>query len=412
MHRYLLALTTAQLLCTAWSTSSSADDWSNWRGPRHDGVSLEADWNNDWKSKPPRQAWKVNVGTGFSTVSVVGDRLYTMGNRAHGDANQPHDIVSCLNAKTGKVIWEHAYACKFVDGFHEGGPGATPTVDGDRLYTLSRRGHLFCLSAADGEVKWSKNLLDDLGIKLGEWGMTCSPLVLGEKLIIDAGRIVAYDKQSGKQLWQSKTYRHGYGSPVAFHKNGKAQLTVVNNDALVVADAASGTIVAEHPWETRFVTTSATPVMVDDKIFVSSGYNVGCALLQLNEGELEEVYFSRLMRNHFNNSVLYKGTLYGMDGNSHNARNVQVVAMNAATGRVQWSHRGYGCGSLTIAGDKLLVLSDDGTLALAEATTEKYTELASIEVLNGRCWTVPVLANGRIYCRNADGDLVCLDVSK
>jgi len=391
--------------------SLAGRDWPNWRGPAHDGISRETGWNSDWANRPPKQLWKTNVGTGFSSVSVVGHKLYTMGNRRHGNEDEPHDIVSCLNTDNGDVIWEHAYPCEFSDQYHEGGPGATPTVDGDCVYTVGRRGHLFCLSADDGAVHWSKMLTEDLGVEMPEWGFTCSPMILGDKLIVEAGRTVAYDKTSGRKLWQTKMYRPGYGSPVAFEHAGQTVVAVFNNDALVVLSAANGDVLNEYPWETSYVTTSATPIVHGDKIFISSGYNTGCALLQLESGNMKEVYRNRRMSNHFNNSVLYEGTLYGMDGNSHSARNVRLVAMDFDTGRVHWSERGFGCGSLTIAGDKLLVLSDDGDLTIASASAKQFSESARLDVLDGRCWTVPVLAHQRIYCRSAAGNVVCVDVS-
>lgn len=385
-------------------------DWPNWRGPRHDGISRETNWRSDWDSRPPQRLWKTNVGTGFSSVSVVGDRLFTMGNRPHPESGEPHDFVFCRSTETGEAVWEHSYPCEFTDGYHEGGPGSTPTVEGELVFTLGRRGQLFCLQSATGAVVWSQNLADDLGVEMGEWGFTCSPLVLGEKLLVEAGRTAAYDKRTGERLWQTKKFRPGYGSPVPFQHQGETLIAVLNNDALVVLRASDGTILDEYPWETSYVTTSATPIVSADTLFISSGYNKGCALVRLEGGQLKYVYENRLMRNHFNNSVLYDGKLYGMDGNSHSARLVQVVCMDWATGRVHWSERGFGCGSLTVAGDKLLILSDDGQLAVAEASPKQYRELGRVQALRGRCWTVPVLAHGRIYCRNAAGNVVCLEV--
>lgn len=174
--------------------------------------------------------------------------------------------------------------------------------------------------------------------------------------------------------------------------------------------AADGSEVAQYPWETQFATTSTTPLVHEDTIFISSGYGRGCALLKWNGEKLEEVYDNKNMANHFNNSVLYEGHLYGISGNTHVARLGTIVCMEHATSEVKWSHRGYGVGSLLISSGKCLVLSDSGELVCCEASPEGYKELAKARILDGLCWTVPVLVSGRIYARNSRGDLVCVEL--
>lgn len=385
-------------------------DWPNWGGPQHNHVSRESGWRMDWENRPPKKLWQRNVGTGFSSVSVVGDRLYTMGNQAADGRRQEH--VYCLNTDTGDVLWEHTYPGELVDNLHVGGPGSTPTVDQGRVFTLGREGQLFCFNATTGDVVWQKELSEDLGVPTPEWGFTCSPLVVGEKLIIQAGRTVAYNKATGEKIWQTKLYRPGYGSAVHFEHGGRQFIAVLHNDGLLVVSADDGGEVDIYPWDTSYVTTATTPIVSGDSIFISSGYNKGCALVNLSDGELQYEYENRLMRNHFNNSVLYEGNLYGMDGNSHSARNVKLVSMDFATGRVHWRERGFGAGSVTIADGKLIVLSDDGELVIAPATPDAFKPLARFRALEGQCWTVPVLARGRIYCRSSAGELVCLDVGR
>jgi outer membrane protein assembly factor BamB len=197
---------------------------------------------------------------------------------------------------------------------------------------------------------------------------------------------------------------------VAFEHAGETLITVLNNDGLLVVRAKDGSLVAEHAWETDYVTTAATPIVFEDKIFISSGYGRGCALLQLKDGKLDLVYSNRNMCNHMNNCVLFEGHLYGFDGNSHNPRTVQLTCMDFGTGKVDWKRRGLGCGSLLLSNGKLLLLSDEGELVIATAQPNKYEDIAHAQVIEGRCWTVPVLSHGRLYCRNADGAVVCVDL--
>ena len=413
LHRPPTAVLPAVLLLLiAAAGAQTPGDWPNWRGPHYDGISRESDWSDDWNDRPPQRVWQARVGTGFSSVSVSAGRLYTMGNSAGGEDGRRTDFVYCFNAATGELIWQHQYRCVLVDNLHAGGPGATPTVDGPRLYTIGREGQLHCLQTSDGKVIWSKDLVAELGVDMPDWGFTCSPLVLGDKLIVEAGRTAAYDKATGKRLWQTAAYRPGYGAPVAFQHNGRSLLAVLNNDALLIVAADDGAEIAKYPWKTSYVTTSTTPIVQGDEIFISSGYNQGCALLRLADDELQFVYENRTMRNHFNNSVLLDGKLYGMDGNSHSSRNVRLICMDWKTGKLHWSRRGFGCGSLVAADGKLIVLADDGRLHVAGAKPQDYDELGSVKALGGLCWTVPVLAHGRIYCRNAAGDVVCLALPK
>ncbi len=381
-------------------------DWPRWRGPMADGISRETTWRDNWNDQPPQVLWRAELGKGYSSFAVSDGRVYTMGH------NNGRETVWCFDAATGKVLWSHSYPGSLNDNLHTGGPAATPTVDGDRVYTLGKDGQLHCLDAGSGKVLWRQELTDLLDVDVPEWGFSCSPLVVGEKLIVDAGRIVALNKNNGQVIWQTERHRAGYGSPVAFEHAGTPLVAVFNNDALLALRLADGSQVARQNWTTDFVTTAATPIVDGDRIFISSGYKTGCAMYQLADGQLRQLYRNRTMCNHMNNCVLWQGHLYGFDGNSHNARNVRLVCMDAATGQEKWAHRGLGCGSLMVANGKLLILSDDGYLVLAAASPAGYQELARTKVLDATCWTVPVLAQGRIYCRNDQGQTVCVDVRK
>jgi outer membrane protein assembly factor BamB len=246
---------------------------------------------------------------------------------------------------------------------------------------------------------------------LPEWGFASSPYILGDQLIVQGGRVVSYSKSTGEKNWQTNRHSAGYGSVASFEWKDETLLAVLDCDGVRIIQAADGAPVDFYEWESPFQTNSTTPIVRDGLIYISSGYNVGCGLFRLDDNRrLVRLYSNRDMRNHFNNSIVLDGFLYGFDGNSNLGRVVQLTCMNFATGEVAWQTRGLGCGSLMIADGKLLILSEDGRLVLARATPQKYEELTRSEFLEGRCWTVPVLLDGRVYGRNAAGRLVCVQL--
>ncbi|MCH2202343.1 MAG: PQQ-like beta-propeller repeat protein [Fuerstiella sp.] len=386
------------------SSHGAAGDWPTWMGPNLNGISRESGWSTDWPDSGLAQVWSREIGIGFSSVSIVDELLYTMG---HSGGKE---TVWCLHAESGDVVWKQSYNAERNSNLYEGGPGSTPTVDGNFVYTLSVDGLLACFNRKTGDVIWERDLQRELDVGLHEWGFNSSPLILRQQLIVQGGRVVSFDKTTGRKNWQSQRHRAGYGSVRAFSHRGETLLASLDCDGLRISTAQDGDLVAFEEWKSPFGTNSTTPIVAGDMIYISSGYNVGCGLFRLGDGELREVYRSRRMRNHFNNSILLDGYLYGMDGNSNLGRVVTLTCMNYQTGEVRWKHRGPGCGSLMIANDRLLILSEDGILIVAEATPDDYIELARSPFLEGRCWTVPVLLDGRVYGRNAAGNLKCVQL--
>lgn len=394
------------------ASSESGPGWPNWMGPKHDGVSADATWSTEWPADGLPEAWRKEIGIGFSSVAIRNGRLITMGHRKGDDESESVDIVYCLNVRDGKTIWTHEYAAKIGANLYEGGPGATPTIDGDHVYTLGKQGQFFCLALVDGTVVWETNLASDLGVPVPEWGFNSSAYVAGDDLLLEAGRVVSYDKLTGQKQWQSDKHPAGYGCVRPITVDGQTMLVSLDCESVRLTDPADGSELDAYPWKSPFRTNSTTPIVSGDSFFVSTGYQVGCGLFRIVNRKLELVYDHREMRNHFNNSILLNGHCYGFDGNSNLGRLVQLKCLNFETGEIQWEQSKLGCGSLMIAGKRLVILSEDGRLVIAEATAEAFIELASAPILSGRCWTVPVLLDGRIYARNAAGTLVCVELPK
>ena len=405
---------TAPVSARAVSAARTTDlDWPRWRGVRYDGIVRDVKVPVDWPAAGPPKLWEASIGVGFSSVAIADGKLYTMGSVADDDQGQHLEVISCLAVESGDIVWQHRYPGKLVDILHEGGPATTPTIHDGRCYTIGKEGQFICLDAATGAVHWQRSLTDDLGVKMPTWGFSCSPLVLGDRVIVEAGRTAAYDINSGEPVWQTDAYRPAYTSPVPFThpETGTTLIASLNNDALLVVDAENGEELAQSAFTTPHATTACTPIIKDDTIFISSGYKRGCTLLEFDGSSLNRRYDNKNMCNHMNSCVMHEGSLYGFDGNSHSRRTAMLKCIDHATGEVHWKKRGYGVGSVLLVGDRLLALSDEGQLLVVPATPEQCEIEAEAQVIDGKCWTVPALCHGRLYVRNAAGRLVCLDVN-
>lgn len=378
--------------------SANASDWPHWRGPDFNGISKETGWSANWTT-PPKQLWKAKVGTGFASVSVSQGRTYTTGNASD------QDTVFCFDATTGAEVWKHSYAAKLDPKYYEGGPSATPTVDGDHVFTVGKRGMVHCLDAAKGTVIWSKNVAEELKASMPDWGFAGSVFIEGDLAILNIGSAGAgLDKKTGKVLWSSGTEVSGYSTPVPFDSGSERAVMMAIKQNVVAVKIKDGKEVWRFPWKTQYDVNAADPILFGSKVFISSGYNHGGGVFDVSSNPPKELWNNKNMRNHMNSCVIWQGHIYGVDEN-------QLRCLNAATGEVKWTDKFSGKGSLTLADGKLIVLSDKGELAVADASPEGFKPISRTQALGGKCWTVPVLANGKIYCRNAAGDVVCLDVS-
>lgn len=394
-------------------------DWTQWRGPNANGISTETGWNPNALDQGPDITWRLDVGKGHSTVAVKGNYLYTMGNRRVGsDRRGPHeDMVFCIDNRTGKEIWRYAYPCG------EGrfpGPRSTPVLDGDKLYTISMEGHLFCFNAKNGKILWKRHVVDEGLAKLSEWGFSFSPVIDGDLLLLNLGKSgVAMNKKNGKVIWKSAPERGGLGSAVLFNSGGKRLAAIQGANMLHTVDVKTGNIVWSYKWSSY-----QDPVLLGNDLFYLSGGRArtkkGCALIKVKDGKPEELWHNKQADYAFQSRVIINGYAYGL----RRANGEYLQCIDIKTGDEKWSREMSDWGSLMAAGDKLIVLEGDGDLTIVQATSEKYTEIGRAKLIKMKdwktydrnepntCWTAPVLANGYVYGRNTHGELVCVNLNK
>src|SRR5262249_30400771 len=292
------------------------------------------------------------------------------------------------------------------------GPRSTPTVDGDRVYSVGGTGAFHCLDAATGEKKWRHDLLQEFGAQNLSWGVAFSPLVEGNLVLTNPGghggkSIVAFDKISGSVVWQAYDDTASYSSPIAVEAAGERQRIFLIERGVVRLTPADGKVLWQYPWKNGTNVNAATPIAFrarsgetdNDYVFVSCDYGKGCCLLKLSPAgdgvAAKRVYESGRMKNHFSTCIRLGEQLYGFDDST-------LVCMDLLTGEIRWKQGGFGKGSLTAADGHLVILGEYGRLAVADATPEEYRETASFGFSQSRCWTVPVIANGRLYLRDEE----------
>lgn len=409
LHSWRGALASATCLIAisaAGATSSEAEDWPQFRGPNRDGVSAETGLLRSWPESGPAQLFGVKLGEGYSAISVSGGRLYTLFADAAGE------FVICLDAADGSELWRYRLDSKWEDKFGNG-PRSTPTVDGDQLFALGAKGKLVALGAADGKLVWERDLHEEFGAKPPRWGVSTSPLVEAGRLLVDVGgkngaSIVAFNKKNGREVWRSQEGAAGYSAPIAVTVGGVRQVLFFTAKQILSLSPMDGTLLFAMPWKTSYDVNAATPVFIaPDRVFFSSGYDKGSVLLRITvaEGQVdfEELWRSREMKNKFSSSVLRGDYLYGFDEGI-------LKCLKVEDGSTVWRQRGFGHGSLLFADDHLIVLGDEGKLALVEATPEEYRERAAFQVFQGKSWTMPTLVDGILYLRD-EKRLVALKIS-
>jgi outer membrane protein assembly factor BamB len=292
----------------------------------------------------------------------------------------------------------------------EGGSRSTPTLVGDRLYTLSHEGHLHCLDAATGAVRWQRHLVKDFGGRKPDWGFSGAPLVEGDRLYVDCGGVgistLALNARTGEPVWKNGSDAAGYACPSIFTLNGVRTLVLLKGEALVGLSPEDGRELWRVPWKTSYRVNAATPLQVGpDRLLISSGYNQGAAVIAVDGTGAHEVWKNKNLRMHINSPVLWGDSVFGVDGNTGGGN---LVCLDPVTGDRRWEEKSVKGGALIVAAGVLLVISEKGDLVVVSADGRGFKQLARQSVLSQRCWAQPVLANGRIYVRDNQGNLVCL----
>jgi len=394
-----IAFRLAIVCLAALAHSSPAADWPNYRGPDHNGISQETGWTAQWPANGPKVLWKAKVGKGFASFTIAKGRAYTTGN------TDDKDTVFCFDANTGAEVWKHSYESPLDPKAYSGGTSATPTVDGDRVYSVSKRGIVHCFGAADGKVIWTKNLAEESGAKVPGWGFAGSVLIEGQLALLNFGTAgTALDKQTGKVVWSSGALESGYSTPIPFASSGERAAMFTIKQEVIAVKIKDGKELWRFPWKTQYDVNAADPILNGSKVFVSSGYNHGAGVFDIGTTPPKEIWQNKNMRNKVASSVLWQGHIYGMDES-------QLRCLDFNTGEVKWTDKVTGMGALMLADGKLIVLSENGELLVADASPTGFKPISRTQVLGKTCWAAPVLANGKIYCRNGNGDVVCVDVS-
>jgi outer membrane protein assembly factor BamB len=369
--------------------------WPQWRGPNRDGVSKETGLLKQWPAEGPALLWKATgAGRGYSSFSVANGRLYTMGLR--GD----REFVIAFDIATGKEAWSTAHGSAFRNDRGDG-PRGTPTIDGDRLYALGGSGDLSCMEAKTGKIVWSKNVLKEFGGSNIQWGISESPLVLGNKVMVNAGgrnaSIVALNKENGAVLWKSQSDEAGYSSAIPLEINGRTQVVFFTAQRALGLDANDGKLLWEYGRPANNVANVATPIARGNRVFISSDYGTGGGVVEIKDGGAQEIYFTKDMRNHHSSSVLVGDYLYGFSS-------AVLTAMKFDTGEIAWRDRSVGKGSLVYADGHLYCFSENGVVGLVEATPTGYREKGRFRIPqdNLPTWSHPVVAGGRLYLRDQD----------
>jgi outer membrane protein assembly factor BamB len=379
----------------AQTSSSSTTDWFQWRGPNRDGKSSDTGLLKSWPAQGPPLAWRgTGAGIGYSSFAASGGRLYTMGGRGN------REYVIAFDAGSGKKIWETPIGALFSNDRGDG-PRGTPTIDGNRLYALGGSGDLVALDLATGKPAWSKNLLQEFGGRNISWGLSESPLVVNDRVLVQAGgpnaSIVALNKANGAVLWRNHSDEAGYSSAVLATVGGTQQAVFFTAERALGVSLRDGRELWSYDKVANGTANIATPIVSDNRVFVSSDYGTGAALLELTPTGAREVYFTRDMRNHHSSSVLIGDHLYGFSGSI-------LTSMRLADGTVAWRDRSVGKGSLIYADQRLYLYSENGVVGLAEATPTGYREHGRFRIEPGSLptWSHPIVTGGRLILREQD----------
>jgi len=394
-------------LMSAQAQPAGVAEWFQWRGPDRDGISQETGLLQDWPKAGPPLVWRsTGAGSGYSSFSSSGGRLYTLG------ARDNNEYVIALDRATGGKVWEYLNGRRYENDRGDG-PRSTPTVDGDRLYALGGSGDLTCLEIATGKRIWSINLIQKFGGRNPYWGYSESPLIVGDRILVNAGgpraSIVAIAKADGATLWQNHADEAGYSSPMLMRTGSLNQVIFFTGSRTLAVDPRDGRLLWSHNKAANGTANIATPIVRGTRVFLSSDYGTGAALLDIRAAgalaSANEVYFTREMRNHHASSILVDDHLYGFSSSI-------LTALKFDTGVMAWRDRSVGKGSLAFADRRLYLYSENGVVALAEASPAGYREHGRVTLAQQSglsTWSHPIITGGLLIIRD-QGNVYAYDV--
>lgn len=390
------------VLAITCAAAAMAADWPNLLGPTRNSLSPETGLNKDWGTKPPAMLWKVALSDGgYSGPSCAENKVFII------DHQGATDIVRAFDVNSGKEVWSYSYPD--ADKSNYGFSRATPTYAAGKLYTLSRLGTLNCLSSTDGKLLWSRNILADFAGQKPGWDYSGSVLIDGDRAIVDTGgkngNVACLDKDTGATIWAGGNGDvAGYCTPVVATILGVKQYIVTGGTSVVSVAADTGKLLWTVPWKNKCLVNASQPIVEDNYVFITSGYNIGCATYEITAQGAVQRWANGDISAHFSSPVFYNGFIYS-DSDPGN-----LVCMNPQDGSVIWTQPGFEKGGLIIA-DGTIIMFDgkNGNLVMAAAVPDGYKELGRIQPLGGQSWTAPILCNGKLIIRNTT-TLACLDL--
>ncbi len=393
----LLEKASILLLLTMLSISAvSQSEWNQFRGPDRSGIADGKIEVSEWNGNNLDLVWKHEVGSAFSELIFENNIMYTMISEIV-DSVSGSEFVAAFDEKTGKLIWKSRVDSIYFDEDNWGdGSRATPVYDEENIYSLSGHGKLTATSKKDGKQKWQVNIKKDFGSTTPRWGYATSPLLFNNTVIMEVGgtdsrAFAGFNPEDGSVKWTSGNGMSSHDSPLLTTIDGQDQIIFANGNILYSYTSEGDTL---WTFKMPMARLTAMPLKIDDnKIFLSGVRNPGFFIIQVEDNKPNQILTGNTMKNDFSSCVYHDGFIYGF--------NVAAVrCISAETGEAKWTKRGYGKGALMMVDGKLVIISDKGKLIIVEATPEKYTELATVQAVDGKSWTAPSFNNGRIYVRN------------
>ena len=390
-------------------SSVFGNDWANFGGPLRNQFTDEEGLKIQWGEEEPERLWELNVGAGYSSIIEVEGCAYTQG---HSDGR---NTLYCVEADSGKITWKHSYPCEKAPKYFDGGSRATPMISNGILYLCSHEGDFYTLDAKSGKILWTKNLIKDFNGKRPTWGYSGTPLAVEGKIILETGSpdgsLICLDGQTGDLIWKSGGTEAGYASPMLKKNN---EVLIFNEFGIMTHDLLTGRIIKKYQHKTRYGINAAQPLLYGEKVFISSAYGKGAALVDFTTRVPSAVWESGSYSCQMASLVKSGQFSYGIHGQA-GGRSAQskLFCLDLTNGKEKWNEQGFGLGSVLLVRDTLIILSDRGELCLAQASPNHFIELARFQVLSGKNnWTPPTYVNGRMHCRNSKGNWVCLKMGE